>query len=55
MRSILRSHMMAIENPQNVHEICFQAILMPFRCDCIMFDPQHVKLLFCKPIHCQSV
>ena len=55
MRSILMSHIMVIKNPQNVHKICLQLVLMTFICDIkigiIMYEPHCVQLLFCEPLY----
>ena len=43
-------YMIVIKTTQNVHKLCFQAILMTFTCDLkidlIVFEPHHVKLFF---------
>ena len=50
MRSILRSHLMIIKTPQNVHKICFRGVLVIFTCevkfDLIKFEPHYVKFFF---------
>ena len=33
MRSILRSDLMIIKTPQNVHKICFRGVLVMFTCE----------------------
>ena len=56
MVSVLMSHMMATETPQNVHRKYFWPILMIFTCDIKMninmCEPHYVNLFyvfFCKP------
>ena len=50
MRSILRSDLMIIKTPQNVHKICFRGVLVMFTCevkfDLIKFEPHYVKFFF---------
>ena len=50
MRSILRSDLMIIKTPQNVHKICFRGVLVTFTCevkfDLIKFEPHYVKFFF---------
>ena len=50
MRSILRSDLMIIKTPQNVHKICFRGVLVTFTCevkfDLIKFEPHYVVLFF---------
>ena len=50
MRSILRSDLMIIKTPQNVHKICFRGVLVTFTCevkfDLIKFKPHYVKFFF---------
>ena len=45
--------MIITEVPQNVHKICFEAIMITFICDyridLIMFGTHHVKLIFYEP------
>ena len=37
MRSILRSDVMIIKTPQNVHKTCFRVVLVMFTCE-VKFD-----------------
>ena len=50
MRSILRSDLMIIKTPQNVHKICFWGVLVTFtsevKFDLIKFEPHYVKFFF---------
>ena len=60
MRSILRSDLMIIKTPQNVHKICFRGILVTFTCevkfDLIKFEPHYVKFFFFSNLlHSQGV
>ena len=53
MKSILMSHMMVIQNPQNVHKVYFEIILMTFLCDIwigLIVCESHcvIKLFFCE-------
>ena len=50
MRSILRSDLMIIKTPQNIHKIYFRGVLVTFtskvKFDLIKFEPHYVKF-FC--------
>ena len=52
MRSILRSDLMIIKTPQNVHKICFRGVLVTFTCevkfDLIKFEPHYVRTSLCQ-------
>ena len=53
MRSILRSNLMIIKTPLNVHKICFRVVLVTFTCevkfDFIKLEPHYVKFFFFEP------